>query len=293
MHLLHGHKFKTIIRGNSKGFILPIVLALLIMGSISIIPFLYQMAAGVKSISVMRDLNINGYSANSGIEHSKWRLQFEGGFADSINGSSPTYVYSYPINSRTASITITWVAPMPSPSPTPPPGGSQSDRLSVEYSLVPTELLAGQATIVTVTIIARNIGANQIKFEQIGDKLPPGFTYIPGTASGYTTAEPAIQMVSGRQEVTWNWVSPHPTLGSGESVQQIFQASALPSEGIYYNEAWVIFVPNSEGTVYAGNATPVVAEYRKYDVMSKVGNITLKSRLGKNDINVKYLSWQW
>lgn len=291
MFYRQGSNIKYFVRSYSAGQVLPLMLSILAMGAIFIVPFLSQTAAGVKGFSRMRDLNVEGYTTSSGIEHARWRLQFESGFADSINQSSPAYTYGYNINGSSTNITINWVSPMPSPTPTPPPGPPGSDRVSVEYSITPSSLLAGQTTIVTVTITVRNLDNNPIKFEEIGDLLPSGFTYIAGTASGFTASEPGLQMVGGRQELTWAFGTPHPTLDPGEFIQQIFQASATPPEGVYYNEPWVEFVPGSVGTV-SGGGTIMVAQYRKYDVMSKVGYVTIKARLGKNDINVAPLSWQ-
>lgn len=298
MYSLPGRKLKAFFKGNSSGQVLPLVLGLLVLGSLSIAPFLHQAATSVKGMSVMRNLGAESYSSNSGIEHSRWRLQFESGFADSINQTSTTYNYDYSINNRAADIKIDWVPPSPSPSPTPTPVRPQSDRVVVEYNIVPSYLLPDQVTTVTITVTGTNVDTSNVKYKQVGDLLPPSFTYIPGSSihvnpSGTTPLEPAITIVSGRQQLTWDWGPPRPNLKPGESAQQIFQAAALPPEGVYYNEAWYWFEEDSIGIIYARNAIPIVAEYRKYDVMSKVGHVTLKSRLGKNDFYVKVLSWHW
>jgi len=267
------------------------VLALVALGALAIVPFLLQMANGTRAVTIVRTARTDNYSAGSGIEHARWRLQFEAGFADSINEGFPVYAYEYTINNKPVYITITWVPPLPPPGP-PPGGGPQSDRVSVEYEIIPSELMAGQPVVVTVVISVRNIGTSKIKFEEMGDKLPQNFTYEAGSAYGLTSSEPLTQMVSGRQEMTWEWGSPHPEIDPEQLIQQMFQASAIPPEGVYYNEAWVEFVPDAVGTVSSGGGDALVAQYRKYDVISRAGNVTLRSRLGMNDLGVIVQSWQ-
>lgn len=284
--------FNNLIKSNSSGHIFPVMLGLLVMGSLFIIPYLHHMALGTKGFSNMRDLSLESYSSSSGIEHARWRLQFESGFADSINQSSTAYIYSYNINNRFADITINKVPTMATPGPTPTPNRPQSDRVDVQYSIDPPDILAGQVSIITVTITATNLDTSNVKFKQIGDLLPSGFYYIPGSASGFTSVDPTIQIIGGQQQLTWDWGTPHPNIPHFSFIQQAFRASVLPPEGFYYNEAWVWFEEDSIGIIYAPHPYPIIAEYKKYDIMSMAGNVTIKARLGKNDIEVIPLSWQ-
>lgn len=288
MYYIRGRKFKKFVLGNSSGYALPLVLTLLALGSVATIPFLLQLDTGAKGVSVIRDLTVNSYTANSGIENARWQMQFgaSNGPINQLSQSTPSYSYSYNVNNLTTYVTVNWVPPMPSPSPTPPPGGSQSDHAEVAYTIVPSNLLPGQTTVATVTITMENIGDNKIKFTQILDLLPPGFTYIAGSSSGHTTANPTTQMISGQQKLTWNFGVPGDSLNSGETIQQVFRVSATPPEGVYYNSAWIVFDTGGAGTVYAGEGTTVVAQYRKFDVTSKIGKKTLKIRFGRNDTKV-------
>lgn len=287
-----GFSIQSLLRSHSSGHVLPLVLGLLAMGSLAIAPFLSQISLTTRGFSTMRSLSFESYSSSSGIEHARWRLQFESGFADSINQSSPTYTYNYSINNASANITINRVSPLPPPAPTAPPGRPQSERAAINYAIVPSSITAGETAVVTITITITNLDTSNIKFKQIGDLLPPGFTYISGTASGVTSAEPVLQMVGGKQQLTWDWGPPQPGIPQGQSVQQIFQASALASEGFYYNDIWVWFVEDSIGIIYSPYLYPVVVEYKKYDVMSEAGHVTIKSRMGKNNLQVIPLSWQ-
>ena len=114
MYFLPDHKFKNLISGHSSGYVLPLVLGLFVLGSLAIVPFLRYAASGVKGMSVMPNLNLEEYSANSGVEHARWRLQFESGFADYLDQIFPsTITYNYDINNKSANITVKSVSPMP------------------------------------------------------------------------------------------------------------------------------------------------------------------------------------
>jgi uncharacterized repeat protein (TIGR01451 family) len=79
------------------------------------------------------------------------------------------------------------------------------------------------------TITVTNSGATAI-LDSISDTLPEGFSYLPGTSSGATTADP---QVSGR---TLRWSGPF-TVGKGQSVTLRFRVNVAASPGAYLNEA--------------------------------------------------------
>jgi len=99
------------------------------------------------------------------------------------------------------------------------------------------------------TISVANPGQFDITLDNVTDTLPAGFTYVPGTTTGATTAEPSV---SG-QIVTWNGPLSVPAAGS---ISIRFSVTVSSVAGTYTNSA----TATGPGIVVIGaeNVAPVV-----------------------------------
>jgi len=119
--------------------------------------------------------------------------------------------------------------------------------VTIGKTVIPGTVNAGQP--VTYSITVTNTGAGTAKVTAIADTLPSGFTYVPGSTTGTTTADPSIV----GQTLTWtlsrnvNTVTP---------LTLSFQATASSSAGTYYNNASV--QGSNFNTASTGNTAPVV-----------------------------------
>lgn len=107
--------------------------------------------------------------------------------------------------------------------------------VSVTKTVTPGTVTAGGT--VTYTITAQNPGAVAAPINAIIDDLPAGFTYVTGSTSGATTANPTI---SGR-ELTWSQALTIPAASSSGpgSLTISFQAVVSTTPGTYTNSATI------------------------------------------------------
>ena len=98
---------------------------------------------------------------------------------------------------------------------------------------------------VTYTITITNAGDGVGKLTSVVDTLPAGFSYVNGTTTGLTTANPGIV----GQVLTWSgtWTVPKKTGGVDGTLTLSFQALAPGTTGTYYNNV----------TINGSNFTPV------------------------------------
>jgi uncharacterized repeat protein (TIGR01451 family) len=118
--------------------------------------------------------------------------------------------------------------------------GSTGGAFNEQYfkAIIPPSELAGTKTaapsvvnpgdLVTYTMTMQNISTATAFLNEIEDLLPAGFTYVPGSASGLTSGDPAV----AGQVLTWsgNWL-----VAPGGSSSLVFQVQSSSTPGIYYN----------------------------------------------------------
>ncbi|MCH8898077.1 MAG: DUF11 domain-containing protein, partial [Chloroflexi bacterium] len=105
---------------------------------------------------------------------------------------------SYPITLNDELVAVT-IAALPPPAP-PPPAADNSRRLQTSKVVTPTTAVASTLTTFTYTITVTNGDDESENLNKIHDLLPAGFSYIAGSTSGVTTADPTIV----GQQLTWS-----------------------------------------------------------------------------------------
>jgi uncharacterized repeat protein (TIGR01451 family) len=98
-------------------------------------------------------------------------------------------------------------------------------------SVIKNEVL--NATTVTYTLTYQNPTPSPVTLTEMTDHLPTGFSYVNGSSSGQTTADPAIDGTTNT--LTWSGSF---TIPAGGKVMQKFRAVATGSAGpLRYNRA--------------------------------------------------------
>jgi len=107
--------------------------------------------------------------------------------------------------------------------------------ISISKSVNPVSTASGGT--LAYSIIIGNTGTGDAFVTQIEDVLPTGFAYVPGTTSGFTTADPAIT----GQQLTWtgNWTVPKQNAGVEGTLILSFQSRAGGIPGTHFNNAAV------------------------------------------------------
>lgn len=110
------------------------------------------------------------------------------------------------------------------------PNGCVPGATVLTMSKITTTPSVSPGGTVVYTITVDNPGGTGVTLSSIRDTLPAGFSYVPGSSSGITPANPAI---SG-QDLTWT--GPF-LLAANSSVTLTFSAVASLTPGDYFNNA--------------------------------------------------------
>jgi uncharacterized repeat protein (TIGR01451 family) len=111
-----------------------------------------------------------------------------------------------------------------------PPEGCVRGATVLSASKVTSTPIVAPSGTVLYTITINNSGDTPETLDTIKDTLPPGFSYVAGSSSVLTTADPAVV----GQELTWNGPFSLPANGSGALT---FSATASATPGDYLNNA--------------------------------------------------------
>ena len=112
---------------------------------------------------------------------------------------------------------------------TPPEGCLRGATVLSASKVTSTPVVAPSGTAL-YTISINSSGDAPVTLNTITDTLPPGFSYVTGSSSVLTTADPAVL----GQELTWNGPFSLPANGSGVLS---FSATASATPGVYLNNA--------------------------------------------------------
>jgi len=279
---------------SERGFLATIVLMAIAVAVLMVTPFLAAASTNLNSSRIVNALALHQYSADSGIEHAMWRLKYEAGFSDSFSTESPSLEYSINVNGIDVPIRVTKVnPPLPLEESTDPESQPEGARLYVQKSVSPSVVESGVETFFTYTIFIENIGTAVVHLQEIGDLLPPSFSYVSLSSSGSTSTEPIVNIVNGQEELTWLFAAPNPKIETGETQTQSFQAVATLQDGTYYNKGWVVATPDSIGEISSGSTAPIQVGVKRFDIEATGGKVAIKANVKLNDSNeLSVLSWQ-
>ena len=228
---------------SEKGQALPVVLALLVLGGLTIAPSLSYAATNLNSSRILVE-GMNGiYAADAGVEDALWYL---------ANGISPSQQLPENINQMAVTIqteekgTYTlYLGELIQP-------GEHSDFLSIDSEMMWDEGAEAYKYTITVTWLP-NPGAPVIHLEEVGARLPVGYSYQSGSAASLagnlSTDEPDETVDAlGADLLNWELGAPYPSVSEDNPVQtQTFYTTGEGSlEGNY---AWVVASRTDIGAV--------------------------------------------
>jgi len=249
---------------SEKGQALPIVLALLILGGLTIAPSLGYAYTNLNSSRILGEGTKGVYAADAGVEDALWCLE---------HGISPSQQLPENINQMEVTIqteekgTYTlYLGELIQP-------GEHSDYLDVDGEIVWDEI--AEAYKYTITVTWQPLpGTPVIHLEGVGARLPVGYSYQEGSAASFvdnlSTAEPDETLdAGGAYLLNWELEPPYPSIFEGNPVQtQTFYITGEGNQEGYY--AWVIAsrddvgaVGEITGTSYMITATAVRPENGK------------------------------
>ncbi len=198
---------------DQRGYALPLALALMVIGSVTLLPAINFASGSVKGIH-RNDDGVRGlYAADAGIEQVIWSIRngqvAPAGLGQTINGMDVT------MDMVDKGLYILYMGQFVE-------AGGHNDSLSItgNISWDPVK----KTYLYTITVVWQPIsGTPVIHLDQIGAQLPPGFTYRAGSAHNFSTnlsrGEPDIVTDPlGVQMVNWVFATPRPSVSQNHPI---------------------------------------------------------------------------
>ncbi len=231
------------ILSSEKGQALPVVLALLVIGGLTIAPSLNYTTTSLNSGRIIGEGTKGVYAADAGIEDALWFLE---------NGMLPSTQLFENINQMEVTIqteekgTYTlYLGELIQP-------GEHNDYLDIDSEMVWVEEAQAYKYIITVTWQPEP-GASTIHLVEVGARIPVGYSYQTGSAATFaenlSNDEPDETMdTHGAYLLNWELELPLPSVSEENPVQtQTFYITGEGSEEGHY--AWVVANRDDIGAV--------------------------------------------
>jgi len=219
---------------SEKGQALPLVLALLVLGGLTIAPSLSYATTSLNSTRMLEE-GVNGvYAADAGVENTLWCM--ENSVPPPLQLSENINQMEVAIQTEEKGIYTLYLGELIPP-------GEHCDYLDVDGEMVWDG--GAEAYEYTITVEWQpNEGYSVIHLEGVGARLPIGYSYQPGSAASFvdnlSTDEPDETLDGiGAYLINWELDPPYSFVSENSTVEtQVFYINGEGSqEGEY---AWVL-----------------------------------------------------
>ena len=236
-------RFLRQIMRSEKGQALPAVLALLVLGGLTIAPTLSHASTSLNLGRIIQE-NVHGiYAADAGVEEALWCLG---------EGTSPPEQLTENVNQTAVAIQTEdkgdytlYLGELIRP-------GEHNEYLSVDGEITWDDEAEAYKCVITV-VWEPDSGIPVIHLEEVGVRLPVGYGYQPGSAAGFagnlSTGEPDETLDTlGAYLLNWELGTPAPSVSEAEPVktQTFYITGAGALEGDY---TWVVADRDDIGAV--------------------------------------------
>jgi len=271
---------------REKGQALPVVLVLLVIGGLTIVPSLNYTTTSLNSSQILGEKVKGIYAADAGLEDALWSL---------ANGLSPATQLSDNVNHMTVTIQFVnqgdytlYFGELIQP-------GEHNDYLTIDGEMAWDG--GAEAYKYTITVTWQpNPGIPVIHLEEVGGRLPIGYTYQPESAADFaenlSTNEPDETTDSqGAYLLNWEFELPYPSVSTSNPVQtQTFYITGTGSQEGHY--AWV--VANREDVGAVGEITGTDYKITATAIRPENGKTTAKivAEVVIGDGTTSIISWQ-
>lgn len=234
--------YRRMIKGQ-KGQALPAVLALLVIGGLTIVPGLNYTTTSLNGSRIVSE-DINGaYAADAGIFETIWAL--ENGLSAPSQTTDNLNRMAVAMQTENLGEYTLYLDELIQP-------GEHSDYLDVDTDLVWDD--GAQAYHWTTTVTWNpDSGTSEIHLEEVGAKLPAGYSYQDGSAANFTanlsTEEPVETLDStGAYLLNWELPPPLPSVSESDPVatQEFYITGSGELEDYY---SWVVANRQDVGAV--------------------------------------------
>lgn len=270
---------------GERGQVLPLVLAFLAIGSLTIVPGLNYVTSSLNSSRSLNAAMKGTYAADAGIENTLWSLARSIVPPAQLNGLNNM---SVSIQTEHKGEFTLYFGELIQP-------GVHNDYLDVASSVVWDAGASAYKFTITVTWQSGS-GYSVIHLEAVGARLPPGYEYVAGSAALFaenlSNEEPDIIADSmGAQMVNWEFGNPKPEVKESDPVatQTFYITGNGPQEGYY---SWIVANRTDVGEVgeFSGMLYRITAITRQADnrAVARIAADALIDPLGE----VYIIAWQ-
>jgi len=245
---------------GERGQVLPLVLAFLAIGSLTIVPSLNYVTSNLNSSRSLNSAMKGTYAADAAIENTLWSLARSIAPPAQLNGVNNM---SVSIQTENKGEFTLYFGELIQP-------GVHNDYLDVASSVVWDAGASAYKFTVTVTWQSGS-GYSVIHLEAVGARLPPGYSYRAGSAGGFAANlsryEPDIILDSvGAQMVNWEFGTPKPKVSEANPIAtQTFYITGSGAPENYYS--WVVANRSDVGEVgeFSGTIYRITAIARQVE----------------------------
>lgn len=277
--------WRQILKGEF-GQALPITLALLIIGGLTIIPSLGLSFASAKTSNILQTGIKGTYAADAGVERTLWAL---------VNGETPPSQLAENINGMPVNIQV-----IDKGTHTIVMGELVPLEGHVEYLDVTSNITwdpGADAYKYTITVTWQpGSGEPEIHLEEVGARIPVNYSYQELSAANFTenisTDEPD-EIMDPQGAYLLNWVMGPPYPHIGENITQAYQMFYIEGSGqLRGHYAWVRARREDIGGVGEINTQGYEITATAIDQWSNrtTADITAKVALWDEDVYIS--SWQ-
>ncbi len=227
---------------SENGQALPIVLAFLALGGLTIAMSLNYTTTSLKGSQILQEKMKGVYAAGAGVEHALWSL----GYSISPPTQLPENINRMEVNIQTEDKGTYTLS-------------QHSVYLNVNGEIVWDEMAGAYKYTITV-IWQPGSGTPEIKLDEVRARLPLGYSYQSGSAANFilnlATNEPdETADTHGAYLLDWEFGSPKPSVSEENPVQT--QAFYITGEGSQVNShsSWVVASRSDIGTVGENTGT--------------------------------------
>ena len=232
------------IKQGESGLALPMVLAMLALGSLVIVPTLNYVTTSLKAGEVIEEKVEGLYAADAGIEDALWRIK---------NDKPASFPYSYEltdVNGMSVSVVINQITTIS--------GEEVGYSGGHEDFLVVAKSITYDAGIYSYEMSISNNGTGNIKIEKILIDFPPQLDYVNGSTGGNITADdPEVSGLPATGIILiWELSPPLPTVPESETRYHAFQLSGPPDVAGVEGHGFVQATRQDLGTVWIEDTQP-------------------------------------
>ncbi len=270
---------------GERGQVLPLVLAFLAIGSLTIVPSLNYVTSNLNSSRSLNSAMKGTYAADAAIENTLWSLARSIAPPAQLTGVNNMSVSIQTENKGTYTLYFGELIET----------GVHNEYLDIQGQIVWDDTVGLYKYTITVTWLP-NEGEPVIHLDSIGARLPLNYSYVEGSAADFgnnlSEDEPEIVLDSlGVEMVNWDFGTPMPSVSEHDpSATQTFYITGTDEQQGEYT--WVVANRTDVGAVgeFTGGLYRITAVARRLEDNRAIARVVADVLINTEDTFV--LSWQ-